>query len=272
MDDLEFPLFIISLIVSLITCFHTRTGSLHKHFVENNPGIGLLRLSVFTSMVWIVLVINIWADPSIRGFYVVFYLVIGYSVVKTFGQQVMHLMGISLRGLVFEGKNFAASLVISAFTLATGLIYGGSLWGEADPSGDDQGGWWIVMGFFLLGWIFLLLSSFIYLTRESSSFLADIKHDRKTKDAATFAAYILSTAVVLTDAVAGDFQGWSQGLLSFFTIAGMLLVHEILHPKKDAPQTSATRPSRALECFVYVLLAVSSWLIMRILGILLWGR
>jgi len=272
MGDSEPLIFLLSIIVSIVMFLHTSTRGLHPLFLKNNSAIGLTRLSIILSLLWMVVVLNTYADPSITGIYTWFYLIIGYAVVKTFGQQAVLLLGASFRALVYERKNFALALVISAFTFGTALIYGGSLWGEADPYGDDEGGWWIVLGFFILGWLFLVLTVSLYIWRESKLFIANIRQDRDVESAMTFSTYILSTSIVLTEAVAGDFHGWTQGLLSFFTIAGMLVIHEIFHAKDDQPQ-SAPRPKRdhVFESLLYILMAVFSWFIARLLNTFLWG-
>jgi hypothetical protein len=84
----------------------------------------------------------------VTGTYVVFNLVLGYAATKLFGQAGARLFGLRMRVDVLERRNVAAALVIAASTLATGLIFGGNLWGDADPVGDDEGGWWIVGAFF----------------------------------------------------------------------------------------------------------------------------
>jgi len=273
MGESEIPVFFLSIIVSLVMFFKTSTGNLHPLFVDKNPAIGLTRFSIILSILWVVIVLNTYADPSITGIYTWFYLILGYAIAKTFGQQAVILLGANFRALVYERKNFAMALVISAFTLGTSLIYGGSLWGEADPYGDDEGGWWIVLAFFILGWLSLVLTVWLYIWRESKAFLANIRQDCDIDSALTFSTYILSTAIVLTEAVAGDFHGWTQGLLSFFTIAGMLVIHEVFHSADKHPQSSPrSKRDRVLEGILYILMAVSSWFISRLLDAFLWGN
>ena len=109
-------------------------------------------LGVLLAMVWIAFVIWRHADPSVTGVYVWFYLVMGYAAVKLLGQTTPAAFGARVRVDVGERRNLAAALLVAAFTLATGMIFGGSLWGEADPTGEGEGGWWIPVTFFLLGW------------------------------------------------------------------------------------------------------------------------
>jgi hypothetical protein len=172
-------------------------------------------------------VIAVWADESVTGIYVVFYLVMGYAAVKFLGQTVVSAYGARSRVDVAERRNVPAALVVAAFTLATGLIFGGSLWGDADPVGDDEGGWWIVVGFFLMGWASLLVAFGLFLRREGGRLATRLQRERGREDARTAAVFLLSAAVVLTDAVSGDFWGWRHGILTFGVLAGMLITHQV---------------------------------------------
>jgi hypothetical protein len=73
--------------------------------------------------------------------------------------------------------------VIAAFTLATGLIFGGSLWGEADPVGDGEGGWWIPASFFALGWTTLVIAFGLFLRREGGRLAHRLQRERSLDDA-----------------------------------------------------------------------------------------
>jgi hypothetical protein len=227
MDGSEVIAFLFSLLLAAAGMVATRKGSLHPLYFHGNPGPGLVRLAVILSMLWIGLVIAVWADDSVTGIYVVFYLVMGYAAVKFLGQTVVSAYGARSRVDVAERRNVPAALVVAAFTLATGLIFGGSLWGDADPVGDDEGGWWIVVGFFLMGWVSLLIAFGLFLRREAGRIAVRLRRERSLQDARAAAIFLLSAAVVLTDAVSGDFWGWRHGILTFGVLAGMLITHQV---------------------------------------------
>jgi hypothetical protein len=168
-DESEVLVFLLSWVLAAVGAGVNRTGGLHGLYFRDNPGPGVVRLGVLLAMGWIGLVLWLWADPSVTGIYVLFYLVMGYAVVKIFGQTVVGWVGLRTRVDVGERRNLPAALVVAAFILATGLIFGGSLWGEADPVGDDEGGWWIPLTFFLLGWSALLMAFALFLRREGGT-------------------------------------------------------------------------------------------------------
>jgi hypothetical protein len=227
MDGSEVFALLVSMVLAAAGTVATWNGSLHPLYLRGNPGPGLVRLAVILSMLWIGLVLAVWADESVTGIYVVFYLVMGYAVVKFLGQTVVSAYGARSRADVAERRNPAAALVVAAFTLATGLIFGGSLWGDADPTGEGEGGWWIVMGFFLLGWVCLHVAFSLFLRREEGRLADRLQRERSVQDARAAAVFLLSAAVVLTDAVSGDFWGWRHGLLTFGVLAGMLMTHQV---------------------------------------------
>jgi hypothetical protein len=205
-------------------------AAMHRIYFRDNPGPGLVRAAILISLAWIFLVSLVWADESVTGMYIVFYLVMGYAAIKWFGQAGARLFGLRMRVDVLERRNVAAAQVIAAFTLATGLIFGGSLWGDADPVGDDEGGWWIVGAFFLLGWIALVCAFGLFLQREKRhqrGWGQGIRRNRDMERANATALFLLASAVPLTDAVSGDFWGWRHSLLTFGVLAGLLVAHEI---------------------------------------------
>jgi hypothetical protein len=205
-------------------------AAMHRIYFRDNPGPGLIRAAILLSLIWIFLVSQLWADESVTGWYVVFYLVLGYAAIKWFGQAGARLFSLRMRVDVLERRNVAAAQVIAAFTLATGLIFGGSLWGDADPVGDDEGGWWIVGAFFLLGWIALVCAFGLFLQREKrhqGRWGRGLRRNRDMERANATALFLLASAVPLTDAVSGDFWGWRHGLLTFGVLAGLLVAHEI---------------------------------------------
>ena len=226
---------IIAVVVAVVTAAATSPAMLPALMFRRNAGAGLLRLSVVAAMGWILFVLLTYSDPSVKGsgLYIVFYLVIGYAAVKLLGQAAAGLYGPRVRIDVGERRNFPAALFIAAFTLATGLIYGASNWGEADPVGEGEGGWWIPLGFFLMGWFVLVGSLTLYAVREPGSLRRSILQDRSLRDARAASAYVLGTSVVISEAVAGDFFGWLHGILGLGLIVVMIVVHEVLASRED---------------------------------------
>lgn len=267
MDETEVLVLIFSALLAGVGVVINRTGGLHGLYFRENPGPGIVRLAVLLAMGWIALVLWRWADPSVAGVYVFFYLIMGYAAVKFFGQSVMGWVGIRTRVDVGERRNVPAAVVVAAFILATGLIFGGSLWGEADPVGDDEGGWWIPVTFFLVGWSALLLAFALFLRREGSHFLRGIRRDRSLADARTAAAFLLAAAVPLTDAVAGDFWGWRHGLLTFGVLAGLLLIHEVFRGWVEPGGVPGR--DRRVEAAAYAGLAALVWVVNRSLDLVL---
>jgi hypothetical protein len=260
-DESEVLAFLVSLVLAVTGMRLTHTRRLHPLYFRGNPGPGIVRLGVILAMAWIAYVLWRHADPSVTGIYVAFYLVMGYAAVKLFGQALAAAYGARTRVDVAERRNVPAALLVATFTLATGLIFGGSLWGEADPVGDDEGGWWIPVSFFVLGWGCLLLAFALFLRRERGRLARRIQRERSLEDARAAAFFLLAAAVVLTDAVAGDFWGWRHGLLTFGVLAALLLVHERFSAWTRAGPTgegTAFDSRRLLESGVYLLLGLSA--------------
>lgn len=275
MSESEVMIFLLSIVLAVVGTGVNRTGPLHPLYFEGNPGPGIVRLGVILAMGWILYVLLNHADPSVVGIYVVFYLVMGYAMVKMLGQTVPRAWGLRIRVDVVERRNVPAAVVLAAFALATGLIFGGSLWGEADPVGDDEGGWWIPLSFFLLGWTCLVVAFGLFLRREQGRLARRIRRERSLEDARASALFLLAAAVTLTDAVAGDFWGWRHGLLTFGVLAGLLLVHELFsalaRPGGPGGEGGEPEARRILEGMVYLLLALGAWGANRYLNLTLGG-
>jgi hypothetical protein len=274
LDEGEFLVFAMSVALGIAGTVANRTGRLHHLYFRDNPAPGIVRLGVLLAMAWIAFVIWRHADPSVTGFYVVFYLVIGYAAVKVFGQSVAAAYGARTRVDAVERRNIPAALFIATFTLATGLIFGGSLWGEADPVGNDEGGWWIPVSFFLLGWTSLVIVFGMFLAREAGRIKRRLQRERSLDDARAAAFFLLACASVLTDAVAGDFWGWRHGLLTFGVLAGMLVVRETFASwtdRRTSQPHTLEPPSRIVETGVYVILAAGAWGLNRVLDQVLLG-
>jgi hypothetical protein len=263
MDEDEIIIFIFSIGLAVTGMAVNSVARLHPLYFRHNPAPGIVRLGTLAAVGWIAYVLWFQADPSVTGIYVLFYLVMGYAAVKLCGQTTAMVLGLRTRVDAGERRNPSAALVIAVFTLATGLIFGGSLWGEADPVGDDEGGWWIPVGFFLLGWLTLVIAFALFQRRERRLFRR-LKRERRLADARAAGAFLLAAAASLTDAVAGDFWGWRHGIFSFGLIAVLLLVHEAFAAwKQPGGPEEAERPMdarRALETVIYLALGVAAWL------------
>jgi hypothetical protein len=267
MDDSEFLILFFGIGLALAGMGITSVAWLHRLYFRGNPAPGIVRVGVLLAMGWILYVLLNHADPSVTGVYVFFYLVLGYAAVKLAGQAGAGMFGLRMRLDVGERRNVPAAVVIAAFTVATGLIFGGSLWGEADAVGDDEGGWWIPVSFFLLGWGVLLVAFGLFLGREKGRLAHRMRRERSLADARAAATFLVSAAVPLTDAVAGDFWGWRHGLLSFGLLAALLLVHEAFSAwtrEDDAiPGRRTSDARRTLESAAYLGLALLTWVLSR---------
>lgn len=262
MSDDELTVFFLSLFIAGGLVYHYRVSSLHDLYFRNNPGIGLLRLATLGAIAWAAYVIRFHADDSITGIYVWFYLVMSLAVTMLFGKFGTNCFGVDIRTDIYERKNFPAALFAAAFTLGTGIIFGGSLWGDADPVSGDEGGWWIPFFFFLLGWLVFVLALSIFIIREPGEFKVQIKQDRSFPAARATAVFALSTASVIVDGVAGDFFGWRHGLLTFGTIGLMVVLHEVLASARGNEADKSTA-ARIMEQLLYPLLALGAFLANR---------
>lgn len=275
-----------SAFVAVAAAAATRTGVFHRLYLRGNPAPGIVRLGVIIAMAWIAFVLWRYADPSVTGIYVVFYLIMGYAVVKVFGQFAISWFGARTRVDTVERRNVSAALVIAAFTVATGLIFGGSLWGEADPVGGDEGGWWIPLSFFLMGWITLLIAFGLFLRREPGRLAHRLQRERSIEDARATGVFLLAVGVALTDAVSGDFWGWQHGLLTFGVLACLVIARELFAglaaggtpvgrtgdvAGEAGPSHTPSETRRSLEAIVYVLLGLAAWWLNRLLDSTLAG-
>jgi hypothetical protein len=182
--------------------------------------------------------------------------------VKFCGQLAATGLGFRTRVDAGERRNTAAAVVIAVFILATGLIFGGSLWGEADPVGDEEGGWWIPATFFFLGWVTLLVTFVLY-QRGEGRLAVRLRRERRLSDARAAAAFLAAAAASLADVVAGDFWGWRHGIFSVGLLALLILVHEGFDawatPSEPTADTPPIDARRAAESLAYIVLAVLAW-------------
>lgn len=259
--------FIASIALSLF-CLPLVLGWLkHRFYFRNNPAAALPLLAIAAAMAWTTYVLRYQADPSVVGVYQLFYWLMGLAVVLGPGFWATYLYGIRTSIDVHQRRNLAAGVVVGAFALATGLIFGGSNWGEADPTSDGEGGWWIPFGFFLAGWTALLVVIGFYLRGERSSLRQRIVQDRNMGDARAAASYLLGNALVITHAVAGDFWGWIDGLLGVAAVALLAITHElcrravpVLITTAESHQPSLSS-SRYLESLLYLMIGLGFWLL-----------
>lgn len=263
MSEDEVLISILGLVLGVASAITLSASRLHGVYTQANPGIGLHRAVVAATLAWTLYVIEFHGDPSITGVYVAFYLLLAYAAVKFFGQLVGPLiLGLSVRRDVFVGRNGPIALVSAAFAAATGAIFGACLWGEADPLSEDEGGWWIPIGFFLLGWTLLVTSAALYAWR-GRRLGRWLRREHDPSAARTAAVFCLSTGALILQGVAGDFWGWAEGLLSMGTIALMLLGHEFLSARfGDGPAPTDRGPMTARELLQHALflgLALSCW-------------
>jgi hypothetical protein len=263
MEGDETFFFIISIIGALLGLFNYGTGSLSPLYLRRATGIGLVRLALILAVGWIVFVLYNFAAPSVVGIYRLFYIVIGLAILLWFGIGGSSLFGARYRVDVVERNNLHAAMVIAGVVLATGMIYGGSLWGEADPEGEGEGGWWIPAGFFWAGWISLFIALKLYGWRDGRGFAHRRYQGRRFADGQAAFLFILSCAWVLTEAVSGDFYGWKHGLLAVGAVSGMLISHEVISlvagGRGGPTPTAPSRVGRVLESIFYVLWSAGYW-------------
>jgi hypothetical protein len=268
-----------ALIVAIIWgFFHMSTFRLHHLYWQNNPGIGLVRLTFWVALTWCAFTLVFFGDSSIVGFWNLFYLVMSAGVIYLFGLKGAEWwFGLRLRVDVYERRNFAAALVIAAFMLATGLIFGGSMWGESTPESLEYGGlfmilpsyedgWWIIPWFFLMGWSILCFTMVLWFYREKSVSPVGIRRDRVVADAKAAAVYCLACAIPLTDAVAGDYYGIADSFIGFAVIALPVLAHEVLRPSSPEHQRSPKEP------WLYLAFGVASIIVAPIVSTMLGFR
>jgi hypothetical protein len=269
MSDDEFMVFIFTLAAGFVGAITLSSSRLHQFHTHANPGIGLHRLVVLLALLWTWWVIRYHGDPSIVGFYVVFYLVLSYAVVKVFGQLIgPTILGFDVRREAFVGRNLPVALFTASLTLATGLLIGGSLWGEADPLSDAEGGWWIPFGFFLIGWVILMIATWLFVRRGGGRFRVQLRREHDLAAAMTGAVFVLASTTLILQGVAGDFWGWREGLLSMATIATMLVGHEWIARYTEPSGETGTAPVgtagvNLLEQGLYIALALAGWLASR---------
>lgn len=252
MSSDEIAVLVIASLISVFCIAGHLFTSRHRVMSRRASAEGIVRLGLLAAMAWITYVLFTYADPSVVGIYRLFYLVLGFAVLHLFGFGGAGRTGMRYSVDVLERNNPAAGLLAASFILATGLIFGGSLWGEADPDGEGEGGWWIPMGFFIAGWISLCIATWLYRLRETGGTVRRIRQVRDPREALGFSLYLLSTGWILMESVAGDFHGWRSGLLTTGAIAAMLVVHEIAGLVFNRNANARPKAMSLVEALLYI--------------------
>lgn len=264
-------------ILSIWGLWQARTSNLHYLYIRDNPGIGLVRLATVVAVIWCLFTLIFFGDPTIVGIWYVFYMVMAFAAIKVFGLLGAASFGMRLRIDVYERKNFAAAIYIAGFVLATGMIFGGSMWGSLTPDSLDYGGifeimpsyedgWWITPWFFLMGWGLLFLTMKLWFYREKSVSGEVLRRDRTIADARAAALYCVGCAIPLTDAVAGNYYGMADSFIGFSAIALPVLAHEFIRP------TSAAHERDRNEPWIYVGFGFAAMIMAPIISTLLGFR
>lgn len=261
MDESEFFVFAVSGIMAIAGWAATSTLRMHSLYFRDARGPGLVRVATWLGLAWVAYVLWRHADPSVTGIYVLFYLVMSCAAIFAIAPIGGAIFGARHKVDIHERRNFAAAIFYAAFSLATALVFGGCLWGEADPVGDDEGGWWIPVGFFLAGWGTLLLGVGLFFWREPGPTRLRIRQDRSVSDAQAAAVYTLTSAVTITQAVAGDFHGWRHGLLAVGFISVLLILREVFGLVQDSIAGALGRAgrSRGWESAAYLGFGLVFW-------------
>jgi hypothetical protein len=232
--------------VASVYAFSTRTHVLYK---RNTVDEGIVSLSMILATVWIGYVILFHADPSVKGFYAFSYFMMGvgscFFLGKFGGRLVAGVRDVD----VYERESSEAAIVQGALILATGIIFGGSLWGEADPDGEGEGGWWIPVIFFINGWAILLLLAVIGWRRVVSHIGVHLKNKREVSRVISFALYTVSCSLIIFGQVSGDFYGWSHGILAVVSVGALLVAQEILVVRRKGEEKA---PDLGTEFVVFV--------------------
>ena len=221
--------------------YHLRTLSLHELFLQDNPGVGLIRLALWGAVAWCVFTLTFFGDPSIEGIWYLYYLVLSVGAIITFGIGGAETFKVRLRVDVYERKNFGAAMFIAAFIFSTGLIWGGAMWGDLGPDALEyagvfellesyEEGTWITPWFFIMGWIILFLTMKLWFMREKNISGEILRRERRFQDGKAAALYCVACALPITDSVAGNYYGLYDSFVSFSVIAFPVLAGEMLRP------------------------------------------
>lgn len=252
----------LAILVALRGLTWSSQSRLHPLFLRGNAAIGAARLGVIISVLWSIYVLRFHADPTLVGYWAWMYFVMAFAATKFFGQNLAQRFGPRFWLDVYERGNLAAGIFFGTFTLATGLIYGGAMWGELVPGALEYGamfevlpgyddGWWITPWFFLMGWIVLVAALYIWIRRERGDFFDRIVRDRSLTDAKAAGYFCIANGITITYAVHGNYYGFWDSLLGFSIVALPILAHEVLRPKQAGESLS-----RDLEGLTYIAMSL----------------
>ena len=118
---------------------------------------------------------------------------------------------------LLEG-NLAVGFAEFGILVATGLIAYGSFHGEG-------GGWETSVAFFAMGQVALIAFAFLYEWATPFDCMGEIR-DGNTAAGVILSGTLISLGIVLSFAVSGPFEGWTEGITGFAVsgLAGMVLL------------------------------------------------
>ena len=218
MDELELFALIGSIVLAGWAAYRTATIQCHPLFFSWNPGLGFARLSVWLGFLFVgATVIKFSASDIVTDMtYIGLYLVMGYALIKSVG-QLDPIYRVSYRVDVLERRNSVAGFYLGARTLAAALVFSGSMIGEGP-------GFYVVLGFFGLGWIVLELSVYLLCKIRGWKIRESILRESDVARASVIAVWYVTIALILRLACAGDFMGWEIGFRDFAIKASPVLV------------------------------------------------
>ena len=210
--------------------------------IEANPGLGLLRAAVLLSGLWFWFILASAADSGIVGFYTGLYVALAYTCLL-WGGLWRPILGVWLPADVVERGNLAAALVLAGFVLGTMFAFGGALSGDdvsCAPPRDatefcqtvrgfspgetwGQGGWHVVLVFFLLAY-FELRTTITMVDRIGGGLSQQARVERDWSAGLLLGAVAVSSGLVSGRAAAGDFLGWSDAIQDYLHRLWPLLV------------------------------------------------
>jgi hypothetical protein len=257
-----------SVVLSVWGLGRSSSKRLHPLYLRGNAAIGMARLGVLAPMLFCAYVLAFHADPSVHYniFWTLLYVLMAFTSIKLFGQVAAEWFGPRLRVDVYERKNLAAGTFIGAFTAATGMIFGGAMWGTMEAEALEYGaffeslpgyedGWWITPWFFLMGWAICVASLILWMLGEPGHFRTRIVRERRMSDARAAAMFCIAVAITITYAVSGEYRGFWDSLVGFGFVALPVLAHGVMKPRPGQER------SRDAEGLVYIGLAILGVLI-----------
>ena len=105
---------------------------------------------------------------------------------------------------VVEEQNYAVAVVEAATLIGTGYIMRCALAGW-------EGGFWVSVGWFIIGQIFFILIARVYCLMAKSIFEELDNHNLAA--AFSFSGFILGGAIIMGHGVHGEFTSWTQDII-----------------------------------------------------------